>query len=94
MQASNFVGTFDQLVLWIFMKFSQKTRLYFFYTMMQKGKKWPKTQIKGVLQYRVMKLWWFIGGEDACAGILGEHALEAIQIYQESNARHERRGLQ
>ena len=48
MQASNFGGTFDQLSLWIFfMKFSQKMRLYFFYTMVQKSQKWPKTQIKG-----------------------------------------------
>ena len=30
-----------------FMKFSQKMRLYFFYTMVQKSQKWPKTQIKG-----------------------------------------------
>ena len=30
-----------------FMKFSQKMPLYFFYTMVQKSKKWPKTQIKG-----------------------------------------------
>ena len=29
------------------MKFSQKMRLYFFYTMVQKSQKWPKTQIKG-----------------------------------------------
>ena len=29
------------------MKFSQKMPLYFFYTMVQKGQKWPKTQIKG-----------------------------------------------
>ena len=32
-----------------FMKFSQKMPLYFFYTMVQQSKKWPKTQIKGVL---------------------------------------------
>ena len=25
--------------------------LYFFYTMVQKSQKWPKTQIKGVLPY-------------------------------------------
>ena len=30
-----------------FMKFSQKMRLYFFYTIVQKSQKWPKTQIKG-----------------------------------------------
>ena len=48
MQASNFGGTFDQLFLWIFfMQFSQKMRLYFFCTMVQKSQKWPKTQIKG-----------------------------------------------
>ena len=29
------------------MKFSQKMRLYFFYAMVQKSQKWPKTQIKG-----------------------------------------------
>ena len=29
------------------MKFSQKMPLYFFYTMVQKSQKWPKTQIKG-----------------------------------------------
>ena len=29
------------------MKFLQKMRLYFFYTMVQKSQKWPKTQIKG-----------------------------------------------
>ena len=29
------------------MKFSQKMRLYFVYTMVQKSQKWPKTQIKG-----------------------------------------------
>ena len=29
------------------MRFSQKMSLYFFYTMVQKSKKWPKTQIKG-----------------------------------------------
>ena len=29
------------------MKFSQKMRLYFFYTMVQKSQKLPKTQIKG-----------------------------------------------
>ena len=33
------------------MKFSQKMRLYFFYTMVQKSQKWPKTQIKGVKDY-------------------------------------------
>ena len=32
-----------------FMKFSQKMPLYFFYIMVQKSQKWPKTQIKGVL---------------------------------------------
>ena len=30
-----------------FMKFSHKMPLYFFYTMVQKSQKWPKTQIKG-----------------------------------------------
>ena len=30
-----------------FMQFSHKMPLYFFYTMVQKSKKWPKTQIKG-----------------------------------------------
>ena len=29
------------------MKFLQKMPLYFFYTMVQKSQKWPKTQIKG-----------------------------------------------
>ena len=29
------------------MRFSQKMRLYFVYTMVQKSQKWPKTQIKG-----------------------------------------------
>ena len=29
------------------MKFSQKMPLYLYYTMVQKSKKWPKTQIKG-----------------------------------------------
>ena len=33
MQVSNFGGTFVQFFLWIFMKFSQKMPLYFFYTM-------------------------------------------------------------
>ena len=48
MQASNFGGTFDQLFLWIFfIKFSQKMPLYLFSTMVQKSRKWPKTQIKG-----------------------------------------------
>ena len=48
MQASKFGGTFDQLFFWIFfMKFSQKMPLNFFYTMVQKSQKWPKTQIKG-----------------------------------------------
>ena len=47
MQANNFGGTFDQLFLWFFffMKFSQKMPFYF-YTMVQKSQKWPKTQIK------------------------------------------------
>ena len=36
MQANNFGGTFDQLFLCIFMRFSQKMPLYFFYTMVQK----------------------------------------------------------
>ena len=49
MQASNFGGIFDQFFLWIFMKFSQKMRLYIVDTMVQKSQKWPKTQIKGVL---------------------------------------------
>ena len=32
------------------MQFSPKMRLYFFYTVVQKSQKWPKTQIKeGVL---------------------------------------------
>ena len=31
----------------LFMKFSQKMRLYFFYTMVQKSQKFPKTQTKG-----------------------------------------------
>ena len=48
MQVSNFGGLFDQLFLWIFlMKFSQKMPLSFFETMMQKVKKWPKTQSRG-----------------------------------------------
>ena len=48
MQASNFGGTFDQLFLWIFfMKFSQKMRLYFFYTMVQKSQKWQKLKSRG-----------------------------------------------
>ena len=47
MQASIFVGAFDQLFLWIFMKFSQKMPLNVFYTMMQKTSKMTKTQIKG-----------------------------------------------
>ena len=47
MQASNFAGTVDQLSFEFFMKFSQKMPLYFFYTMVQKSKKWSKTQIKG-----------------------------------------------
>ena len=48
MQVSNFGGTFDRLILWFFfMKFSQKMPLYFFYTMVQKSQRWPKTQIKG-----------------------------------------------
>ena len=29
------------------MEFLQKMPLYFFYTMVQKSQKWPKTQIKG-----------------------------------------------
>ena len=32
-----------------FMKFLQKMPLYLFYTMVQNGEKWPKSQIKGVL---------------------------------------------
>ena len=47
-QASNFGSSFDQLFLWnFFMQFSHKIPLYFFYTMVQKSKKWPKTQIEG-----------------------------------------------
>ena len=38
MQTSNFGGTFDQLFLWIFLKFSQKMPLYLFYTMVQNVK--------------------------------------------------------
>ena len=38
MKASNFGGTFDQLFLEFFMKFSQKMPLYVFYTMVQKVK--------------------------------------------------------
>ena len=50
MQVSKFGGAFDQLFLWfVFMEFSQKMPLSFFYTMVQKSQKWPKTQIKGVL---------------------------------------------
>ena len=45
-QASNFGGTFDQLVLWLFLC-SHKMPLYLFYTLVQKSQKWPKTQIKG-----------------------------------------------
>ena len=47
MQASNFGGAFDQLLLHLFVEFSQKMPLYFFYTMVQTSQKWPKTQIKG-----------------------------------------------
>ena len=48
MQASNFSGTFDQLFLWIYLcNFHRGLPLYFFYTMVQKSQKWPKTQIKG-----------------------------------------------
>ena len=47
-QASNFGSAFDQLFLRIFfMKFSQKMSLYLFYTMVQKGRKYPKTKMKG-----------------------------------------------
>ena len=56
MQASNFGGTFGQLFLWIFMKFSQKMPLYFVYTMVQKSQKWPKTQIKGGVLHRALNL--------------------------------------
>ena len=38
------------------MQFSQKMPLYFFYTMVQKSQKWPKTQIKGVLPYSTPEL--------------------------------------
>ena len=49
-QASNFGGTFDQHFLRIFfLQFSHKLHLYFFYTMVQKSQKGPKTQIKVVL---------------------------------------------
>ena len=34
-----------------FMQFSNKMPLYVFYTMVQKSRKWPKTQIKGVLPW-------------------------------------------
>ena len=46
-QASNFVGTFDQLFLWIFYAIFTEGAIYFVYTMVQKSQKWPKTQIKG-----------------------------------------------
>ena len=48
-QASDFGGTFDQLspsiLLWKYG--SQKMPLYFYYTMVQKSREWPKTQSKG-----------------------------------------------
>ena len=44
MHASNFGGPFDQLFLWIIIRFWQKMPLNVFYAMVQK---WPKTQIKG-----------------------------------------------
>ena len=47
MQASNFGGIWPTFPLNFSMKFSQKTSLYFFFTMVQKSQKWPKTQIKG-----------------------------------------------
>ena len=48
MQVNKFGGTFDQLYIWIFFtKLSQKMPLDFFYTIVQKSQKWPKTQIKG-----------------------------------------------
>ena len=51
MQASNFRRHIWPIFLWFFfLKFSQKMFLYFFYTMVQKSQKWPKTQIKGVLK--------------------------------------------
>ena len=43
-----------------FMKFSQRMPLYFFYTMVQKSQKWPKTQIKGMgpaLKEKKSNLW-------------------------------------
>ena len=48
MQASKFGGTFDQLFLRIiFMKFSQKMPLYYFYTMVQKVKNDQKLKSRG-----------------------------------------------
>ena len=47
MQASNFGGAFDQLSFEFFMQFSQKMRLYFFYTMVQKVKNDQKFQSRG-----------------------------------------------
>ena len=47
MQASNFGGTFDQLFLEFFMKFSQKMPLYFFYTMVQKSQNDQKLKSMG-----------------------------------------------
>ena len=46
-QASNFGCAFDQLFLWIFFWNLQMMPLSVFYIMVQKSKKWPKTQSKG-----------------------------------------------
>ena len=36
------------------MQFSDKMPLYFFYTMVQKSQKWPKTQIKGSCLFKLL----------------------------------------
>ena len=48
MQANNFGGTFDQLFLCIFMRFSQKMPLYFLYTMVQKVENDEKLKSRGL----------------------------------------------